>query len=99
MQVDDLEKSRVEYIRWRILRILDVGRPQKVAIELIGIALNDIQMTCSPAELLKQIDYLEQKNLVKTDTVKRVKLASLTACGIDVVESTVPCPVGIACQE
>ena len=93
----DLERAKREEIRWRILRALDAGRPEPLNELLLLRCLTDIDLPVSPHELRRQLDYLEERELVEV----RGKEGStwsvrLTRIGVDVVEYTVNCDPGIA---
>jgi len=93
----DFEKAQREETRWRILLILDAGRPIKVSETLIFSALSDASLAISPNELRRELDYLRDKGLVELmgeDTP--VWTAELTGTGVDVVQYTIDCPAGIA---
>ena len=96
-EFDALERARRETARWRILRILDAGRPARVSEQVILMALNDAEVELTPAALRRELDYLRDRGLVvlhdeRTETWR----ASLTREGVDVVEYTVECEPGIA---
>lgn len=93
----DLETAMREEARWRILRALDAGRPSPVSETLILRILNDNELRLSPAEVRRELDYLEHRELLAVrDRGAPVWSAELTRTGIDVVEYTVPCNPGIA---
>ncbi len=95
--MDDLSQGRREIARWRILRILDSGRPNKVGEELILYTLNLAGLNVTAAELRRELDYLRDRGLVVLDTTSQpVWLADLTRLGVDIVEYTQPCEPGIA---
>lgn len=94
----DFEKHQREEARWRILRVLDIGRPNPVAETLIWRHLtSDLKLPMTPHGVRRELDYLEERGLVKIsgrDTP--IWLSELTRDGIDVVEHTVECDPGIA---
>lgn len=93
----DLQKAVREQARWRILRILDAGRPLPVSENTILLALNDAKLNLTTTELRRELDYLDDRQLVRLfdrDTV--VWSAELSHYGVDVVEYTIPCLPGIA---
>lgn len=94
----DLARAQREAARWRILRILDSGRPMPVSEIIVLRALNDASLRLSPAELRRELDYLENRKLVELIGKDRepVWSAELTGLGVDVVEYTVDCKPGIA---
>lgn len=93
----DFEKAQREETRWRILRILDAGRPTSVSETVIFRALSDASLTVSPNELRRELDYLRDKSLVDlTGENSPVWAAALTGTGVDVVQYAIDCPAGIA---
>lgn len=94
---NELEKHSRAEVRWRILRILDSGRPTPCAETLIYRVLDDVHLATSPQQLRRELDYLRDKSLVVLHTENRATwLAELTAEGVDVVEYSIPAPAGIA---
>lgn len=91
-----LEKSKREMARWRILKVLDAGRPAAVSEQLVSIVLNDSALILTAAELRRELDYLSDRQLVALHRQAAVWSAELTALGVDVVEYTVDCKPGIA---
>lgn len=92
----DFEKNEREQMRWRILKVLAAGAPWPVSEGLLQAALDDAALRVSPAELRKQLAYLEQKQLlVIHQRDQAVWLGQLTHEGTDVVEYTAACPNGI----
>ncbi|GAP66278.1 hypothetical protein MBSD_n1582 [Mizugakiibacter sediminis] len=93
----DLSKTLREQVRWRILRILDVGRPGGVTEDTLQLALDDARLPVTPHELRRELDYLEDRKLITIiDRDTSTWSAELTHHGVDVVEYTVPCLPGIA---
>lgn len=92
----DLEKAHREEARWRILRVLDVGRPVAVSETTLFRALADSSLPITPQELRRELKYLRKKDLVELENEDEPTWrAELTANGIDVVEYTVAAPAGI----
>lgn len=93
----DMEKTRRESIRWHILVAVNAGSPLPVAEPLILSAIQSIPIECTALELRRQLDYLEDRKLVMLARHEGAPwTAELTRHGVDVVEYTVPCDVGIA---
>jgi hypothetical protein len=93
----DLEKAQREEMRWRILKILDAGRPGKVPETLILSVLQDISLPATPASLRRELDYLRDRKLIDLQCEDcPIWSAELTRAGVDVVEYTVACEAGIA---
>ena len=93
----DLERAQREEARWRILRVLDAGRPQAVSETLILRTLQDISLPITPYGLRRELDYLRDRGLIiLRGEDEPTWLADLTRYGVDVVEYTQPCEAGIA---
>jgi hypothetical protein len=93
----DLEQKQREEARWRILRILDAGRPIGVSETIIWRVLNDVKLGLSQMQVRRELTYLSDLNLVEIegDHIETWS-AKLMAQGVDVVEYTIPSPPGIA---
>lgn len=95
----DFKKQLREQARWLILATLDAGRPMGVNEDMILSAINAVPVQLTRLELRKEMDYLEARCLIevagKNDPSARW-FAKLTRAGIDVVEYTVECDLGIA---
>jgi len=93
----DLHQKRKEEARWRILRVLDAGRPIGASEHIIWQVLNGVKIPFSPNELRRELDYLRECELIEIDGEDTgTWYAKLTRAGIDVVEYTVPVQPGIA---
>ena len=93
----DLEKAQREEARWRILKVLDAGRPYQVAETIVWRTLHDVRLPITPNGLRKELDYLEERGLVRIDGRDGPTwMAELTREGVDVVEYTVPVEPGVA---
>lgn len=93
----DLEKAQREQVRWRILKVLDAGRPAAVSEVVVLQVMQDSSLPVTPHGLRRELDYLEDRKLVTIsgrDTP--VWSAELTHYGVDIVEYTVDCFPGIA---
>lgn len=92
-----MEKTRRETIRWEILRALNAGRPESVAELLVLSAIQAIPIECTARELRRELDYLEERELIRLKRLEGAPwLADLTRYGVDVFEYTVECDPGIA---
>lgn len=92
----DLDRTRREQIRWRILATLNISRPQGANEGLILAVLNDIKLQVTEKELRCELDYLAESNLLAIsgqDTGTWV--GKLTPAGIDIAEYTKAAPPGI----
>ena len=93
----DLEQKQREDARWRILRVLDAGRPIPVSENIVWRVLHDIRLPMSVSTVRREIDYLRDLGLVDVEGEDtETWFAKLTAQGVDVVEYTIPAPAGIA---
>jgi hypothetical protein len=92
----DLEQKQREAARWRVLRVLDAGRPISVSDAIIWRVLNDIQIPFSMNQVRRELTYLRDLHLVELEDRDADWTAKLTASGVDVVEYTIPAPPGIA---
>jgi len=97
MNAVDFQKARRETLRWYILLTLHAGGYLGCGELLIQSTLTSIVIGVTQAEIRRELDYLEQRELVETlyrDSPSWV--AKLTRTGTDLVEYTVPCDPGIA---
>jgi hypothetical protein len=93
----DLERAQREEARWRILRVLDIGRPRGMAETVIWRTLNDIELPITPPGVRRELHYLRDRGLITiTGEDAETLVAALTGNGVDVVEYTVACQPGIA---
>ena len=99
MRIDasDIARARKEVLRRAILLLLDAGRPIATSRTLLHRAIDGAQEIGSVdlREIAAEIDYLKGKDLVRYPEDSD-KLVQLTPTGVDVIEGTVPTPVGIA---
>ena len=97
-----LELTRIqrEIARRRILQILQAGQPVGVNLAVIELALSDAKLKLDTTQLRVELDYLEEKGLLKIERGRYFGeneiAARLTPAGVDVVEGAVDCPAGIA---
>jgi hypothetical protein len=93
----DLEQRQREEARWRILRVVDAGRPVAVSEQIIWRVLTDIKISLSLNQLRRELTYLKDLGLLELEGEDYdIWFAKLTAQGVDVVEYTVKAPAGIA---
>lgn len=93
----DIEQKRREDVRWRILRILDAGRPIGVGESIIARVLSDTKLDGAPDAVRRELDYLCGLGLAEVSELDDGTWhARLTADGVDVVEYTAVAPAGIA---
>ena len=90
-------KSRRESMRWHIMNALDKARPIGALDVLLLDVMRSIYPDTTANEIHQQLDYLEQRQLVKVERQPVGNWHScLTSLGVDVVEYTVDCHAGIA---
>lgn len=93
----NLDRVQSEEARWRILKVLDAGRPTTVSESIVFRVLHDIHLPLSPQDVRRELDYLERRGLLRlSDKDSPTWQAELTRHGIDVVEYTTPVEPGIA---
>jgi hypothetical protein len=93
----DLEQRQREEARWRILRVVDAGRPIAVSEQIVWRVLTDIKITLSLNQLRRELSYLHDLGLIEVEGEDcDIWFARLTAQGVDVVEYTVKAPAGVA---
>lgn len=96
----DLERAQREELRWRVLAVLNAGRPKPVSESLILRVLTDVLLPATPHSLRRELDYLESRKLIEIQGRDQpVWMCELTHLGVDLVEYTVPCHPGIARPE
>ena len=95
---NDLEQKNREEARWRMLRVVDAGRPIAVSEQMIWRVLADIKLSLSLNTVRRELAYL--RDLVCSNFRKarpsETWFAKLTASGVDVVEYNSPSPAGVA---
>jgi DNA-binding transcriptional ArsR family regulator len=93
----NLEQKQREEARWRILRVLDAGRPVPVSEAIVWRVVSEMNLQLSPNSIRRELSYLRDLGLV--DLLNEngdTWFARLTAAGVDVVEYTTAAPAGIA---
>jgi len=96
----ELSHARARMIRYRILKILDAGRPYPVGEGLIGDILVDIDLDATQMEIRRALQYLRDIQFVDlTDERGQPWMASLLPAGIDYLENTRLTQPGIARPE
>jgi hypothetical protein len=93
----DLEQKRREEARWRILRVVDAGRPIAVSEQIIWRVLADIKLALSLNSVRRELAYLRDLGMLELEGEEsETWFAKLTASGVDVVEYNFPSPAGVA---
>src|ERR1700691_2340347 len=93
----DLEQKNREEERWRMLRVVDAGRPIAVSEQIIWRVLADIKLSPSLNTGRRELAYLRDLGLLELEGESgETGCAKLPAAGVDVVEYTCPSPAGVA---
>jgi DNA-binding transcriptional ArsR family regulator len=93
----DLEQKNREEARWRMLRVVDAGRPIAVSEQIIWRVLADIKLSLSLNTVRRELAYLRDLGLLELEGEDgETWFAKLTASGVDVVEYNFPSPAGVA---
>jgi hypothetical protein len=93
----DLEQKQREEARWRMLRVVDAGRPIAVSEQIIWRVLVDIKLSLSLNTVRRELAYLRDLGLVELEGENaETWFAKLTSNGVDVVEYNFPSPAGVA---
>jgi DNA-binding transcriptional ArsR family regulator len=93
----DLEQRNREEARWRMLRVVDAGRPIAVSEQIIWRVLADIKLALSLNTVRRELAYLRDLGLIELEGEgDETWFAKLTASGVDVVEYNFPSPAGVA---
>lgn len=93
----DMARVRREEIRWQLLVVANVSRPQGCYAEAMLPVIRAVYADATEREIRLELDYLEERNLVriKRDPTDRW-FVDLTREGIDLVEYTSEIQPGIA---
>lgn len=92
--------ARRQEIRWRILRVVDTGRPVPVLETLTWRTLDDADLLVTVGEVRKEAVYLEQQGLLVINRKKNNEWAfSLSPAGADVCDYTIDAPPGVGRPE
>ncbi|HEY6394793.1 MAG TPA: hypothetical protein VIX12_05195 [Candidatus Binataceae bacterium] len=93
----DLEQKQREEARWRILRVIDAGRPIAVSEQIVWRVLADIKLPFSLVAVRRELTYLRDLGLLEIQNEDgETWFAKLNAAGVDVVEYNHGAPAGIA---
>jgi hypothetical protein len=93
----DLEQKNREEARWRILRVLDAGRPIGVSEKIVWRVLDDVRLPLGLTGVRRELDYLRNSGLIELEGEGSSEwYAKLRARGVDVVEYTIDAPPGVA---
>jgi hypothetical protein len=93
----DLEQKQREEARWRIMRVVDAGRPIAVSEQIVWRVLVDICLPFSLNAVRRELSYLRDLGMLEIEGEEsETWFARLTAHGVDVVEYNQAAPAGIA---
>lgn len=93
----DIEQKQREEARWRILRVVDAGRPIPVSEQIVWRVLTDIKLSLTLTEVRRELSYLRDLGLLELEGEDaETWFAKLTASGVDVVEYNAARPAGVA---
>ena len=93
----EFEQRQREEARWRVLRVVDAGRPIAVSEQIVWRVLSDIKLQLSLNQLRRELSYLRDLGLIELEGEDcDIWFAKLTAQGVDVVEYTAKAPAGVA---
>ena len=96
----DQAKVRREGLRWYLILALYNARPEPVCEDVVQMTMRAIYPDVTPLEVRQQLDYLEDRELVKLRKEPSGRWwADLTRVGTDVAEYTVEVEPGIARPE
>lgn len=93
----DNEKQRREFTRWVLMLALNNARPIGAWEEVLISIVQGIYADVTRTELRRELDYLDERGLVKLQKKPDGRwFSELTRDGVDVVEYTVDVDPGIA---
>ncbi|AWK43110.1 MULTISPECIES: hypothetical protein [Photorhabdus] len=96
----DVARVRRESLRWSLLVALNKTRPYTASETLLLDISRAIYPDVTALELRKELDYLADRKLIDLNKQPSGSwFADLTRIGVDVVEYTVECSLGIARPE
>ena len=92
----NLEQAKRRMVRYRILMILDAGRPIPVGEGLINETLSDADLGASPKDIRKALQYLCDKKFIDIQKMPGHWDARLLPVGVDYLENPNIQEIGIA---
>jgi hypothetical protein len=92
----ELEQLQREDARWKMLRVIDAGRPVGVNESIVRRVLTDLSLPFSQADLRRELAYLRDLGLIEIGEVDGEQFAKATAAGVAVIEYTASAPAGVA---
>lgn len=96
-KIIDNHKIRRETMRWNILLTLNNARPIGAYAELILAAQQAVFPDATLKEIVIELDFLFRCECIELNKQPSGRFhADLSCAGINIVEFTIDCPVGIA---
>ena len=91
-------KTIAEEARWRMLRVVDAGRPIAVSEQIIWRVLADIKLSLSLNTVRRELSDLRRPGSARTRRRRPARPGSRNSrrSGVDVVEYNFPSPAGVA---
>lgn len=92
-----MKVARSGAIRWHLLQIADVSRPQGIYTEQMLDVIRTIYTDATELEIRRELDYLEERDTlkIKKDPLERWYV-ELTRTGVEIVEYVIDCQPGIS---
>jgi len=84
---EDLMQAQRRMVRYRVLKILDAGRPLPVGEGLIKDILGDADLEATSQDIKKALQYLCDKNFVEIKKMPGYWEARLLPFGVDYLEN------------
>lgn len=90
-------KARREAIRWHLLSVADLSRPEGINTEAMLPIIQSVYPDATHQEIRRELDYLEEREMVRInrDPLGRW-FVDLTRTGIEFVEYTIDAQPGVA---
>ena len=92
----EVAQLRREDARWKMLQIVDAGRPIGVNEGIVRRVLMDLKLPMQEAELRREMTYLRDLGLIEIGESDDELFAKATSQGVAVVEYTAAAPAGVA---
>ena len=96
----DAAKIRRESLRWYLVLAAYNVRPNEITEDVIQQTMRAIIHDVSPLEVRKELDYLEDRAMVKLRKEPSGRWwVDITRCGVDLAEYNIDCQPGIGRPE
>ena len=92
----NLERARREEMRWLILYALYAAQPVGTSEAVVISAVVEVIPDITELELRRELDYLEERKLIRVERNRPNWFAKINRHGIDYVEYVVDAEPGIA---